>query len=409
MVVALPDDDAQHAVRGFASDELRRHNLSTVLTHLHVSGPASRSRLTNLTGLNRSTIADLVDEMLAAGVVREERMSHGPGPGRPSPMVEVRPQGAVVLALDLAVDSLAVATVGLGGHVFNKIRIDRPRSRFCPEETVEDARTLAQPLLASLPEPHNFVGLGVAVVGVTRRSDGFIHIAPNLGWRNIPLNAMLADVFDTTTPVNVANEADLGALAEQRRGAGSGVADLVFISGEVGIGSGVIAGGQPLLGAAGYAGEAGHMLINPDGHPCRCGATGCWETEASEGALCRQAGLAEPHGRATIDLLLARAGEGDERSQNAIATVGRWLGLGIADFINLLNPELVVLGGLFHRLFPHLERTMREAIQSRALEAPGRMATIRPAALGADAPLLGAAELALSRVLTDPSRVDQRI
>lgn len=408
MVAVLPRDHARHASRGVAADELRRHNLSTVLTHLHINGPASRSELTSLTGLNRSTIADLIEEMLAAGVVQEEQASRGPGPGRPSPVVRVRPQGAVVLALDLAVDSLAVATVGLGGHIFNEVRIDRPRGRFSPEATVEDAWTLAQPLLASLPDHHSFVGVGAAVVGVTRRSDGFVHIAPNLGWRGVALGELLANVFDTTTPVSVANEADLGALGEQRRGVGAGIANLVFISGEVGLGAGVIIGGQPLLGVAGYAGEAGHMLVNPDGLPCGCGSTGCWETEASEGALCRHAGLTEPTGRAAVDLVLARAAEGDERSRSAITTVGRWLGLGIADLINLLNPEVVVVGGLFYRLFPYLEEAMRAAIQDRVLEAPGQLATIRAAALGANAPLLGAAELALSHVLTDPSRADQQ-
>lgn len=407
MVVALSSDHAQRASRGVAADGLRRHNLSAVLTHLHINGPSSRSELTRLTGLNRSTIADLVDEMLAGGLIEEERAPRGPGPGRPSPVVRVRPQGAVVVALDIAVDSLAVATVGLGGHVFNKLRIDRPRGRFSPDETIEDAVNLAHPLLASLPDPHSFVAVGVAVVGVTRRTDGFVHLAPNLGWRSIPLGTLLTDEFDGS-PVSVANEADLGALGEQRRGAGSGVADLVFISGEAGLGAGVIIGGQPLLGAAGLAGEAGHMLVNPNGQPCRCGSTGCWETEASEGALCRHAGIAEPTGRATIDLLLTRAADGDERSLAAMAMVGRWLGFGIANLINLLNPELVVLGGLFCRLYPHLEQAMREGAQSRALEAPGQLATIRPAALGADAPLLGAAELALSHVLTDPSRTDQR-
>lgn len=404
----LSSDHAQLASRGVAADELRRHNLSTVLTHLHVNGPASRSALTSLTGLNRSTIADLVDEMIDAGFVEEARSSRGPGPGRPSPTVRVRPQGAVVLALDLAVDSLAVATVGLGGHVFNTVRIDRPRGRFSPKETVEDARALAQPLIASLPDAYRFVGVGAAVVGVTRRSDGFVHLAPNLGWQDVPLGMLLTDAFDATTPVCVANEADLGALGEQRRGVASGVANLIFISGEVGLGAGIIVAGQPLLGAAGYSGEVGHMLVNPNGQPCRCGSTGCWETEAGEGALCRHAGLGEPAGRVTIDRLLARAADGDDRSLSAIALVGRWLGLGIADLINLFNPELVVVGGLFYRLFPHLESTLRQGVQSRVLDAPGQLASIQPGALGTDAPLLGAAELALSNVLTNPSRAHQQ-
>jgi predicted NBD/HSP70 family sugar kinase len=402
MAVA-PDGPAPSAVRGVSADELRRHNLSSILGHLHANGPASRSELTSMTGLNRSTVADLVDELGAVGVVEEDRSTRASGPGRPSPTVSVKPHGAVVLAVELAVDSLAVATVGLGGHIFNQLRIDRPRERFSPEETVEDVAKLAQPLLVSLPEPHGFAGVGVAVVGVTRRSDGFVHLAPNLGWRDVPLGSMLADSLSVDSPVTVANEADLGALGEHRRGAGSGVANMVFISGEVGVGAGVILGGVPLHGAAGYAGEAGHTLINPAGLRCSCGAFGCWETEAGEGALLRQVGEPAQGGRAAVDRLLSRAAGGDEKTLAAIASIGRWLGLGIGDLINIFNPELVVLGGLFNRLYPFIDQAMRDGVASRALDAPGRMATIGPAGLGAEAPVVGAAEMALSRVLADPS------
>lgn len=391
---------------GAGAEQLRRRNLSVLLGHVHLSGPTSRSQLAARTGLNRSTIADLVADLSARGLVAERRSARASGPGRPSPVVAARPEGAVVLAVELAVDSIAVATVGLGAHVYNRVRIDRQRGRFSPGETVEDAVKLAEPLIASVPVGHHFAGVGVAVVGLTRRADGFVHLAPNLGWRDVPLGEMLAQRLGRDTPISVANEADLGALAEHRRGAAPGVDNLLFVSGEVGIGVGVILGGNPGLGAAGYAGEAGHTLVNPAGVRCACGAIGCWETEAGEGALLRQAGLAiGTGGRASVDLVIARAAAGEQQERAAIESVGRWLGLGIADLINLFNPELVVLGGMYARLHPLMHGQMEEGVRSRALAAPGSMVRIVPTALGIDAPLIGAAELALSAIIDDPIQI----
>ena len=390
--------------RGVAAEGLRRHNLGLVLEHLHLQGAVSRSELTASTGLNRSTIADLIAELTALGLAEERPAAATSGPGRPSPLVQPRPEGAIVLALEMSVDSIAVATVGLGGHVYNRIRVARPRNRFSPDETVHDVAKLAGPVLDSLPRDHVLTGVGTAVVGLTRRSDGFVHLAPNLGWRDVPLGAMLAAELARSEPVLVANDADLGALAEHRR-VYPDAGHLVYISGEVGIGSGIIIDGKPLLGSAGYAGEAGHMVINPGGQKCRCGATGCWETEAGEAALLRRAGV---RGRGTglgvIDALIERAGLGQEDTIRAIDEVGMWLGYGIGDLVNLFNPELVVLGGLYQRLFPFLEAPVTAGIRQRALAAPGGLARIVPAGLGSDAPLIGAAELVLSEVITDPGR-----
>lgn len=371
-----------------------------MVERLHLAGSLSRSELTASTQLNRSTIADLLGELVTLGLVEERPAAAPSGPGRPSPVVHTRPTGAVGLAVELAVDSIAVAAIGLGGHIFNQLRVARPRGRFSPEETAADVAKLAGPILDSLPGLSNLVGVGAAVVGITRRSDGFVHLAPNLGWRDAPLADMLAAELGLRVPVHVANEADLGALAEYRRGGRPGIEDLIYISGEVGIGTGVIIGGRPLLGSAGYAGEAGHMLINPNGRECRCGAVGCWETEAGEAALLRHAGLREGAG---IDDLIGRAEAEDGHALRALDEVGGWLGLGIGDLINLFNPALVVLGGLYHRLFGSLEAAVLESVRRRTLEAPGAMVTITRSALGIDAPLIGAAELVLSGIIADPA------
>jgi predicted NBD/HSP70 family sugar kinase len=401
--------DALNRSRGVAAEELRRHNLATVIEFLHLSGPRSRSELAAATGLNRSTIADLIGELVGLGLTDEGPGVAAAGPGRPSPVVSTRPAGAVVLAIEISVDSVAVAAVGLGGHVYNSLRVARPRGRFSPQETVREVSGLAQPILAALPPNHVLVGVGAGVAGVTRRSDGFVHLAPNLGWRNVPLGALLSTELGLSRQVLVANEADLGALAEYRRGVGSGVGHLVYISGEAGIGAGIIQDGKPMLGSAGYAGEAGHMLINPNGHSCRCGFIGCWETEAGEAALARHAGIpGSVAGLGILDTVMTRASGGDRRTIDAIAEIGHWLGLGIGNLVNVFNPELVLLGGFYHALFPFLEDSVVDGARLRALQAPGDGLLIARSGLGADAPLTGAAELAFTDLIADPAALPGR-
>ena len=390
---------------GVAAEELRRHNLAAVLEHLHLHGPANRSRLTAITGLNRSTVADLVGELTNLGLVAEAPGEAASGPGRPSPVVHLKPEGAVVLSIEMSVDSIAVATVGLGGHLYNEIRVARLRGHFDPLVAVRDCVELARPLLAALPRGYRLAGIGVAVVGIVRRRDGYVHLAPNLGWRDLPLGELISDEIQLDVPVGVANDADLGALGEHRRGGRNGASHLVFISGEVGIGCGLVVGGEPLLGSAGYAGEAGHTMVNPDGMMCRCGATGCWETEAGEKALLRRvAAVGSASGLEAINVVAKLAEEGDEATLRAIGETGMWLGIGISNLVNLFNPDVIVLGGLYHRLFDYLEASVLKGA-SRALQASQDMAVIRRSRIGANAPLIGAAELALAQVIDAPAHV----
>lgn len=391
--------------RGVAAEELRRHNLSTVLERLHLHGPASRSELTQLTELNRSTIADLIGELGDLGLVDE-----GPGtatarPGRPSSLVRPRPGGAVVLAIELAVDAIALATVGLGGYVYNRVRVARPRDRHTPDEVLGDLTSLAGPLLAALPPGHHLAGVGAAVSGITRRADGFIHQSPNLGWHDVPLAELLTEQLGGLGPVLVANEADLGALAEHRRGGHGHDTDLIYVSGSTGIGCGVIVHGEPLLGASGYAGEAGHMRVVDDerAHRCRCGRRGCWETEAGEVALLRLIGLPVEIGH--VDEIVARTSAGDDILLAGIAAMGRWLGIGIGNLVNLFNPDVVILGGLFERIFEPLEPVVAAGMAEAALDAPAADVRLARCSIGPDAPLLGAAELVFTRVMADPARL----
>jgi predicted NBD/HSP70 family sugar kinase len=381
---------------------VRRANLSAIVRDIHLGGAQSRSDLVERTGLTRSTIRDLIGELARAGLVREERGSPQGMPGRPSPLVRPNASGATVLALEIAVDSLAVAVVGVGGEVLDQIRVDRPRGRLSVDETIADLADLSRLARARPATRESLTGIGVAVVGTVRREDGSVRMAPNLGWRDVPLAERLATALDTHVPISVANEADLGALAEQRRGAAVGFDDVLFISGEVGVGGGLIIDGRQVSGVAGYAGEIGHMPINPSGTVCRCGSVGCWETEVGERALLLLAGHPPGGGRAEVDAVLREAAAGSPAVLSALDNVGRWLGVGLAALVNVLNPQLIVLGGLTGRIHPFAGQSLRAELDRLALRASREVVTVVPAMLGTDAPLLGAAELAFEPLLDDP-------
>jgi len=238
---------------GQRSETVRRANLSAIVRELHASGPLSRSELVARTGLTRSAIRRLIGEFVAADLVSEERAEPLGTPGRPSPLVRLNPGRAVVLALEIAVDSVAVAVVGLGGEVFERVRADRPRGHSSVDEVVADLAGLATAIGARRPWRDALIGVGVAVVGVVRRTDGFVSLAPNLRWFDVPLGERLAYALalDLAAPISVANDADLGALAELRRGAALGESDVLFVHGEVGVGGGIIVDGRPHPGEPG--------------------------------------------------------------------------------------------------------------------------------------------------------------
>jgi predicted NBD/HSP70 family sugar kinase len=308
-----------------------------------------------------------------------------------------------VVAIEINVDSMAVAHVGFGGVVSSLVRVDRPRAHATVDEIAADLADLAAPVLSGAAHDGAVIGIGVAVAGVVRRSDGQVRHAPNLGWRDVPLGDRLAAAFGSDLPIAIANEADLGGLAELRRGAAVGESDVVYVAGEVGVGGSVTADGRQLIGAAGYAGEVGHMVVNPAGAACACGSIGCWETEIGERAMLVRAGRPPNGGRAAVDELLAAAIAGEPEAVGSLERVGEWLGIGLSSLVNVFNPRLVVLGGVLGRIHPLTAARVEAAIERRALPASAQLVRVVPGALGVDAPIIGAAELAFEPMLADPA------
>ena len=385
---------------------LRRSNLALVLDRLR-RGPCSRSQLVTATGLTRSAIAGLVGELEALRLVIEEPSESDGRPGRPSPVVRIDDRSIGALAIEVFVDEIGASVVALDGSVVSSVRLARPRDRVTVDATIADISTLVGQLdeHRGADDARRLIGCGVSVPGLVRDIDGLVVAAPNLGWVDVTLAEALASVLDDDLPIVVGNDADLGALAESRFGAGVGSRQMVFVSGEVGVGGGLVAAGRPIVGARGFAGEIGHLPVNPDGRPCRCGSVGCWETEVGEAALLERAGLNPDGGRAAVDELLERADVGDLAAIAALAVEARWLAIGIAGLVNVLDPDTVVLGGLFARILPSIRASLDDELALRRYRTARRHVAVVGAVLGPRAVTVGAAELAFGALLGDPARV----
>ena len=384
------------SLAGATQDEVRRSNLSTVLRLLHLGGAQTRSQLTVLTGLNRSTVGDLVTELAGHGLVRE-RPGDIRGVGRPSLVVEPVSGSAVVLALDVRVDRTIAAVVGLGGEVFARVE-PRPDPNG-KGVLLDEVAQVCGSVLGDMPPGSTLVGTCAGVPGVVRSSDGLVRFAPNLGWTDVPLGDALRErLGGGVDDVRVRNDADLGVLAEHLRGSARDSSTVLYLAGDVGVGGGVFVDGRPLVGAGGYGGEVGHMRVNPQGRTCRCGSRGCWETEIGYAALVREAGLGAEAG---LQELVAAADSGQAAVAAAFESVAEWLGLGLANLVNVLNPESIVLGGHLGEVYRVASDRVDDQLDA-ALPAGRELVQVMSSSLGGDATLIGASEVAFTMLLDDP-------
>lgn len=382
---------------GTNQEAVRRHNLGTLLRHVHDAGEASRAELTGRMGLNRSTIAGLVGELDTLGLIEHASpAAERRGAGRPSAGVRIRDDGPYVVAVDLGVDQATVACVGLGG------RVGQRASAPIPEETEAwqvgaTVAALIRQVVALSPADAPLLGIGVAVPGLVRRSDGLIRHAPNLNWHDVSFGSIVLAALALDVPIALGNDADLGALSEHRRGAAQKIDDLVFLSGNVGVGAGVITGGHRLEGVAGYAGEVGHLCHAPGGIPCHCGSRGCWETVVGAHAIAQAL-------RVPVDQAARLGATLDEMTTPAreLRPIATELGRGLAAVVNIFNPSVVILGGCFRPLFRLCRAEVTAGLAERALRPANEAVRLTLPGLETDSVLLGAAEMAMEPVFNDP-------
>jgi glucokinase-like ROK family protein len=392
---------------------VKAHNLQAILLSLLHEAQLSRVQLARKTHLSTTTITNLIAELLEQGIVTEEDTPSPIEPrpvGRPRTGLRLVPDARYAIGVHIGIGLYRIAIVNLYAEMLHsKIEtfdLDTP-----PEIILEQLSDQMVDLIhSSNIDPLRIIGIGVGASGLVNYQSGVNILAPNLGWREVPIQSFLQSRIKL--PVTVDNNVRAMALGEAYFGIGRGVDSLVFVYGRTGVGAGLVVNGQVFRGSSTGAGEIGHTIVIPEnGAPCRCGHYGCLETLIAEPVILRQAEaiarqepggllaryLDQPGKSWPIDRVFEAARHGDIATSQMIEQVSYYLGMALSNLVNILNPELILLGGMFAQgedlILPVAARTMREM----AFAGLGDKVRLQTTCFGWRAGVIGAASLALMR------------
>jgi glucokinase-like ROK family protein len=393
---------------------VRRLNTAVILDCLRLNAPLSRADISSRTGLNRSTVSSIVNKLIQGGLVRETGFQKDKI-GRPGLQLELSPDGACAIGVQLGVDFISVMLADFVAKPIwtKRIALDPALDQAGVIKLMGDL--IQGGLRYARRRKSKPLGIGVGVPGLVNLREGKIALAPNLGWREVPLRELLVQRFDV--PVFVENDANASALGEYYFGVARPVNDFIFLTADVGVGAGIILNGKLFRGNSGYAGEVGHMSFDPNGELCGCGRRGCWESLVSPRSAIKkiQATLQKNDDasvirdltcnrsdKITFDIVLQAAQAQDPLALTTLQDVARWLGLGIANLVNAFNPELIVLGGALARASEILSPIIEATVAENALRQPHESLKIAVSAYGAEACVIGAAAIVLDEILRYP-------
>ncbi len=399
---------------------LREINLSVIINHLKKNAPTSRAALAKATGLTKATVSSLVSELLKRGFVRETGLEAGIT-GRPSMSLEINPEAGSIVSGELGVDFISVICTNFACEVIwrqkesihkdmgQQVIIDRLLALF--REGLQAGGELCAPPL----------GLALGAVGPIDPPTGMLMLAPNLGWRKVPLGYILRDSFDE--PVFVYNDSYFGALGECHLGAGEGYNEMLYVAAAIGLGGAIVYNGSLFGGTVTFPGRFGHMTVDPDGQWCGCGNRGCWETQVSHKTLLRLVRQALDQGRSsslaslengiedsklTVERVLEAAEAGDRVALEALTQIGHDLGVGVASLINALNPEVVVLGNMLSVAGEFLLPPMFQELKQHVLCWDDSPTKVVLGQHGYDACVMGGVVMVRQSILPMPDTVLRR-
>ncbi len=400
---------------------VRELNLSLVLRKIHNEAPISRARLAAETGLNKSTVSSLVEELQSLGLVHETGLN-SVGAGRPATLLEINPQAGSIIGVELGVDFVAVALTNFVGSIlWHKTIPADPNAQ--PETTLAQTLALVDQAMsearqASLP----LLGLGVATPGTVDLDEGMLIFAPNLHWHNVPLQTLFRQ--HTGLRVFVENDANAAAVAEHLFGIARQCTHFVFVFAGVGIGGGFFLNGELYRGKNGFAGEIGHSPIMADTvqTPCHCGNRGCWETYANQYSIIQRVQarlevkrssiiprlMAEENASLSISLIKRAADQGDPEALDSFAEAGHAMGQGLATIVNFLNPEKIILGGPLSMAGKYMLPYIQEEIYRHCLPEIAPKVSIELSSFGTEASLIGAVAIVVNDVLSRPTHIERR-
>jgi predicted NBD/HSP70 family sugar kinase len=399
-----------NSIRTLDTARMRAQNSGFLLNLIWQERTISRAELSRRTGLSRSTVSEIVGDLLATALVRESGAGDSSG-GRPPTLLSFCDDAFVLIGVEMAVNWVNVVATDLRGCV----RASRRRAQSTyehPEPTLKIMRKLIDACLADLKVPTSRVlGIGVGVAcPIDPNAQHLMHPRLLPQWEGFSIPETLERAYGCA--VHVDNDANLGAVAERWWGAGIGGEDLAFIMLETGVGAGLIINGQLYRGSGGSAGELGHTAIDPRGPRCRCGLSGCLGAMVGSPYLIERAEALLKEGRPsrltrhglTLEAIVDAAHVGDPVACYLIGEAGKQLGIGVASLLNLLNPPIVVLGGHLAAAGDLLLAPIRDTLRHRTLWKSVAEARIMTSMLGENAIALGAATRVLEVALEDPTR-----
>jgi predicted NBD/HSP70 family sugar kinase len=384
-------------------DLIRAINRSAVLNTIKQLGPLSRTEIARRTRLSAATITGIAGELIHRNLIFEKEAGDSRGGRRPI-LLALNPRGGYVIGLKLAEELLTGALTDLEATVLAKDA--RPLPDNTPAAAVDAIAALVKALLAEIGiHKEQLLGVGVGLAGIVQARSGILRHSPISGWRDVPLAGMLAARLEV--PIFIENDVNTLTITEQWFGQGQGVENFLTITVGRGIGLGIVLNGRLYQGAQGGAGEFGHTVIDPQGPLCDCGKRGCLEKYAADPALLALAGQAHRRGElsaapVTVLDLLKLAESGDPGARSIYARAGAALGQGVANLINVLNPELIIISGEGVRAGDFLFTPMRAALAAHVMPGLAGDTLIRIDAWDDGAWARGAAGLVLRQIFESP-------
>ncbi|ARK32087.1 ROK family protein [Halalkalibacter krulwichiae] len=395
-------------VKTFNQHVVKIRNKSLVLHAIKDSYPISRAELATTIGLNKGTVSSLVNELLEEKLILES----GPGVssgGRRPVMLLFNKTAGYTIGIDIGVNYVLALLTDLQGVIVNEKRIKVQQPSF--NEMTDVLYHVIDELIASAPtSPYGIVGIGIGVPATVSNHEQIL-LAPNLKWKNVDLKSVVEEKYQI--PVKIKNEANAGAYGEKKFGVGQAFDDLIYVSGGIGIGVGLILNGNLYKGHNGLSGELGHMTINIDGPVCNCGNKGCWELYASERALLK---LAEDQGITpkgeqvvTLEWIISQAEAGDEQTLQLIQQLANHLVVGLTNIINIFNPEQIIIGNRLAALQSWLIGPLTDHLEKYALATHQKDLNIHFSKLEKRSAALGVAAFAAENFLTMNLEEEQAI
>lgn len=371
---------------------VKENNKSLVLQMILEKEPISRAEIAQATGLNKTTVSSLVNELLEDELIYESGPGESSGGRRPV-LLHFNKVAGYAVGIDIGVNYILCVLTDLKGNILiekNHLLLDTSFT-----VVIDLVITMIHSIMEEMPSSkYGIVGIGVGVPGIIDKA-GTVLLAPNLDWKNLSFKEKIADEFHL--PVIIENEANAGAYGEKQFGAGQNYQDIIYVSAGIGIGVGFILNEELYQGKNGYSGEMGHMIIEVNGRPCSCGSRGCWEAYASEHALINMA--KQKH--LSLEMLIGLAEKNDESALEFFEQIGCYLGYGINNIINTFNPEQVIIGNRLAKARRWLEEPIRKTINTHTLPFHHREVNLDFSKLSTYSAALGLTAFVVEKFIND--------